>query len=294
MQEGRPSQTAHGTALMRARHYHFAESPKILEDSLAAALAGLSDPEQAQAHSSQLLQTFAALSDEHTAQVFMKNVEEAVCMRSRLTEETLASGDFEQLVILGAGLDSSAYRFGPKLPEVAMFEVDFPATQTWKREQLSNANIEIPPNLKFVPCDFEETTLEQAFINSGVDTNKKTLFPWLGVQMYLHDEAIISTLAVLGKFANGSTLVTDFIMPDDEITGEENRNSVDKLRQTVNSMGEPFKSHYTQPQLESRLRQNNFTKVVFHTTDDLFARFLGDSSLSSMPGDAVYLVSAEI
>jgi len=216
-------------------------------------------------------------------------------MRSRLSEETLLAGAFEQFVVLGAGLDSAAYRFGPQLPEVAMFEVDFPATQIWKREQLSNGKVAIPANLTFAPCDFEETTLDRALTNAGVDQNKKTLFTWLGVQMYLNDEAIMSTLAVLGRFAAGSTLVTDFIMPDDNIDGEENRSSIEKLKDTVNKMGEPFKSRFTPEQLESRLKKSNFSEVVFHRNADLFEKYLGgDMSLASMPDDAVYLLSATV
>jgi len=295
MEPGRPSQTAHGTAVLRARHYHFAKAPKILEDNLASVLAGLTDPDQAQAHRSQLLDSFAAISDQQTAQEFVNRIEEAVCIRARLTEETLLSGDFEQLVVLGAGLDSTAYRFGPEMSQVSMFEVDFPATQAWKREQLSNGGVDVPANLVFVPCDFESTTLEDALAKSGVDQNKKTLFSWLGVQMYLNEEAIMSTLLVLGQFAKGSTLVTDFIMPDEEIDGEDDQSSVKNLQRIVDDMGEPLKSRYTQAQLESRLLKSGFANVTFHSIDDLVGRFLGgDSSGISTPGDAVYLLSATV
>jgi len=105
----------------------------------------------------------------------------------------------------------------------------------------------------------------------------------------------MSTLAVLGRFAAGSTLVTDFIMPDDNIDGEENRSSIEKLKDTVNKMGEPFKSRFTPEQLESRLKKSNFSEVVFHRNADLFEKYLGgDMSLASMPDDAVYLLSATV
>lgn len=295
MEPGQPSQTAHGTAVLRARHFHFAKSPKILEDNLAATLAGLTNPTEAEAHTSHLLDSFAAISDQETAQAFVSNLEVAVCMRARLSEETLRSGVYEQMVVLGAGLDSTAYRFGADMSHVAMFEVDYPATQIWKQEQLSKGDIEIPANLTFVPCDFETTTLEQALQIGGVQKDKKTLFSWLGVQPYLDDDAVASTLSVLGRYAKGSTLVMDFIMPDDDIIDDEHQSSVQELQKIVNEMGEPFKSRYTEAQLETRLRECNFAEVNFHVISDLTDNFLdGDSSVISMPGDAVFLVSATV
>ena len=80
-----------------------------------------------------------------------------------------------QYIVLGAGLDTFAYR-NPH-PGLRVFEVDHPSTQTWKREQLQAADIAIPSSLTFVPIDFEKQTLADGLENSGLDVSSAASFP---------------------------------------------------------------------------------------------------------------------
>jgi len=158
MIEGKPSQTAFITAVQRGHHHATAPDLKILHDDLALALSGVMTVEAAQAYINIMIETFAALSDLETAKTFMSRIDGAVCMRSRVVEEKLALArgrGVKQLVILGAGLDTTAYRRTDLTEGLQVFEVDHPSTQMWKHERLGVANIEVPDNVKFVAFDFE-------------------------------------------------------------------------------------------------------------------------------------------
>lgn len=298
MEVGRPSETAHFVAILRAHHLLNAPEPKILRDTAAQALAGITDDADITGYVNGLIQSFTALSDAETAKIFVRRIEESVCMRSRLVQWELEQGrknGIEQFVILGAGLDAAAYGQQDYLARLDMFEVDYPATQDWKRTRLQEAGFTIPDNLSFVPFDFEHQTLGEALDAGGVDKDAVTLFSWLGVQPYLTDEAVRSTLSVLGTFKKGSRLVMDFIMPDYAIDDASNSDSISQLGTIVAEMREPFKSRYTTEDLETRFETAGFDKVEFHTTQDMVNRVLnGDADKCSMAPEAIYLLTATV
>jgi methyltransferase (TIGR00027 family) len=167
------SRTALGAAAYRAAH-QILDTPVVFADPLAvrilgehsdAALRRQLDPEEARSWSR--LRAFIAA-------------------RSRFTEEALdeavRSGTL-QFVVLGAGLDTFAYR-SPYGPRLAVFEIDHPATQAFKRVQLEAAGIDVPPWLTFVPVDFEHQSLIAALEAAGFRRQEPALFSWLGVTMY--------------------------------------------------------------------------------------------------------------
>src|SRR4029453_10422383 len=92
--------------------------------------------------------------------------------------EGLAAGGADQYIVLGAGLDTFAYR-NPH-PALRVFEVDHPATQAWKRERLASSGIAVPSSLAFVPIDFERESLSEALPRVGFDRARRALFGWLG------------------------------------------------------------------------------------------------------------------
>ena len=285
-------------AAMRARHSLRAPEPKILHDNVALPLSGLGSVEAVDAFIEGVISKFAELSDRETAEIFVRRSSDAVCMRSRLLEERLAATrqkGLQQLVILGAGLDSTAYRCHDLIEGLDIFEVDHPDTQGWKQERLKESGIEIPGNLKFVTFDFEHETLAEALTKGGVREDAMTLFSWLGVHMYLTDEAVKNTLNVLGRFAIGSEIVMDFVMPDYSHQDGLIPDSVAQLSKVVSQMGEPFRSLYTEEDLEARLRDAGFTEVTFYTAKILVDQFLGgDKSAYEMPDEATSLLSAQI
>src|SRR6202034_3949516 len=117
-----------------------------------------------------------------------------IVARSRLAEDNLRHAvekGVRQYVLLGAGLDTFAYR--NPYPQLRVFEVDHPATQAWKRELLRENSITIPGNVRLVPVDFERQSLETELERAGFDMQAPAFFAWLGVVPYLTLDAFRST-----------------------------------------------------------------------------------------------------
>ena len=180
MQPGQPSRTALGAAVHRAVH-QVLERGHTFKDPLAVRIPG-ADAETA-------VRDAANDPSRRKLRLF-------IATRTRFAEDTLTAAVARgvcQLVVLGAGLDTHAYRttFGESL---RIFEVDHPTTQTWKRERLAQAAISVPGTLTFVPIDFEREILADGLAAAGVDPAQQTFFTWLGVVPYLTEQAVLSTL----------------------------------------------------------------------------------------------------
>lgn len=298
MIDGSPSQTALMVAAMRADHFLNAPEPKILHDSLAMQLAGFENKAALDVFIEGIHAAFTALSDRETAELFTERVSHSVCMRSRLVEGELEQArkrGLKQFVVLGAGLDSTAYRAPGLLSGIDVFEVDHPATQKWKRERLETIGVPIPENVHYVSYDFEHQTLAGALREGGVKMDVITLFSWLGVHPYLTEDAVTSTLAVLGRFPKGSELVMDFILPDYSRQNEVISDGLDQLEKVVAKMGEPFLSLNSEEELQAMLEKAGFSAVHFQIVRDLNDRFLdGRHELNALPPDTMSLLSAII
>ena len=135
MEVGSPSRTAILTAIHRAAHFVIDDPPKILADSFARALAGFSSDNE-----------FLAALDSYAFPDFVAH-RASFALRNRYAEDQLAAAAASgtaQYVILGAGLDSYAYRCPDALRGLQIFEVDHPSSQAWKRARLAELGIETP------------------------------------------------------------------------------------------------------------------------------------------------------
>ena len=120
----------------------------------------------------------------------------------------------EQLVILGAGFDSRAYRFEQLKRGMRVFEVDHPATQEVKLKKLAAVFGSTPQHVTYVPIDFNEQSLAQRLFESGYDERLKTLFIWQGVTQYLTPDAVDDTLRFVAEHSGpGSSIVFDYMYP---------------------------------------------------------------------------------
>ena len=116
-----------------------------------------------------------------------------------------------QVVILGAGFDTRAYRFQELLQGKKVFEVDFHSTQDFKKRRLTEVMGPVPAHVRFVEIDFKQDSLRDVLVGAGYQPSQKTFFIWEGVSMYLTEEAVRETLhAVATDSAPGSSLVMDF------------------------------------------------------------------------------------
>jgi methyltransferase (TIGR00027 family) len=178
--------------------------------------------------------------------------------RSRYVEDQLAEAaaqDVAQYVILGAGLDTFAYR--NPFPQVRVFEVDFPATQAWKRQLLAEAAIAEPENLTFVPLDFERKTLAAGLAEAGFDVAKPAFFGWLGVAPYLTLEAFRATLETIARLASGTAVSFDYGLSPQSLSPRQ-RMVFDALAERVAKAGEPLRLFITPEELDAELARAGF------------------------------------
>jgi methyltransferase (TIGR00027 family) len=188
--------TAFSAAALRAWHTLAGEEPKIFRDEFALPLSGMTEAEVVA-----LGQGVAAASA-------------STCiLRSRFTEDHLAAARdrLSQYVVLGAGLDSYALRARDELDPLTVFEVDDPPFQEWKQQRMQELGLAPPPQLRFVPCDFENTSIANALAMSGFAAEKVCFISWLGVTQYLTREAVTDTLHWAGKRPAGSELVLTYL-----------------------------------------------------------------------------------
>ena len=129
------------------------------------------------------------------------------------------AGGLGQLVILGAGYDSFAWRRPDLLDRLTVLEVDHPATQARKREVTAPSAAGDPP-VRFVPVDFERQRLDDALPAGGWWPDAPTFFTWQGVTMYLTDDATFATLAFVARSAPGSTIVFQYHVAEDLLPSE--------------------------------------------------------------------------
>jgi len=145
-------------------------------------------------------------------------------MRSRFTEDCLAESfgyGIRQYVLLGAGLDTFAYRQPSWAETLRIFEVDHPATQRWKCRLLKQAGISLPDNLSFVPTDFEKIPLVTVLSQAGMDLSGPTFFSMLGVSQYLTELALDQTLRSVLSLPGHSELVFSFVSSDAVLPADE-------------------------------------------------------------------------
>jgi methyltransferase (TIGR00027 family) len=262
MQEGKFSRTAHRVAIRRAAH-QLLDQPRVLDDPLALRIIGSEAAEELRSNP----------KEDHA---FSRAFRAFMAARSRYAEDELAGAvekGVEQYVVLGAGLDTFAYR-NPH-PGLRVFEVDHPATQAWKREQLQAAGIAIPPSLTFVPVDFERQTLADSLAQSGFHLDAAAFFSWLGVTPYLTSEACLTTLSFIAKMPAGSGVVFDFAM-DRKLLSLGQRIALDVLSKRVARYGEPFQLFFDPAKLQDELRSVGFHRTEFLQGKELNARYFNN------------------
>jgi len=248
MQNAMPSKTALGAAAHRAAH-QLLEGGRIFRDPLAVRILGI-EGQEALRH---------AQSD-----TSLRRLRLFIAVRTRFTEDALAEAvarGARQLVILGAGLDTYAYR-AAVAPGLHIFEVDHPATQAWKRQCLAQAAIAVPAALTYVPLDFERETLAAALSAAGFDCAPASFFSWLGVVPYLTEPAVFCTLDFIARLPGGAQVVFDYGNPPDSNGAHgEQRAAHDALAARVASVGEAFRSRFETPALLARLRGLGFCEI---------------------------------
>jgi methyltransferase (TIGR00027 family) len=270
VKEARPSATAYRVAMRRAAH-QMLDNPKVLDDPIAVRIIGergaaelRADPGRQQGRIARSVRAFMAA-------------------RSRFAEDELARAverGVRQYVILGAGLDTFAYRVPEAWHDLRVFEVDFPATQEWKRRRLEAAGIAAPAAVSYVPVDFEKQGLAEELARAGLDASAGAFFSWLGVTMYLAKESIVSTLRFIAATSRihgqpGGGVAFDYTVPRASLKWME-RIALDVLSRRVAAAGEPFVTSFEPRELAEELRAIGFRELEDIGTPEINDRYFKD------------------
>jgi methyltransferase (TIGR00027 family) len=266
MQTGQPSLTALGAARLRAAH-QVLDHASILADPLALRILG---------------DDIAVSLDHARAHPSGPRLRWFIAARSRITEDVLnvaVNAGTTQLVVLGAGLDTLAYRT-PLAGRLRMFEVDHPATQQRKRQMLADAAIDVPDTLHFVPIDFERETLAEVLGCAGFNTAERSFFSWLGVVPYLTEPAIFSTLGYIARLEGGAEVTFDYVNPAASIAPAA-RAAHQTLADRVAAAGERIQSYIDTTPLCARMREAGFRRVDDIGPAELATRFFPEAERSA-------------
>ena len=278
MQTGQPSRTALGAAGHRAAH-QVLEQGRIFFDPLALRILG-SEAEEA--------------LNEAEQEPRKRALRLFIAVRTRFAEDALAAAvarGVSQLVVLGAGLDTYAYRSNLQ-DRLRVFEVDHPATQAWKREQLAKASIAVPGALTFAPVDFERDTLADGLAAAGFDPHQQTFFTWLGVTPYLTESAVFATLGFIAALPGGAHVVFDYSNPPDSIVGVERRAFHEALATRVAAAGETFKSYFGSEALVVRLADLGFRDIEDLGPPEIAARYFPNHAGGPSGGGGAHIIRA--
>jgi methyltransferase (TIGR00027 family) len=209
-----------------------------------------------------------------------------VCVRTRwpedIVQEAMESG-VRQYVVLGAGLDSFAYRRRDLLARLRVFEVDHPEVQAWKRKRLRRMTIHVPEQLTFAPVDFEHQTLAQALHDARFNPAVPAGCSWIGVTMYLTLDAINATLSAISRCAPGTRVVLTYNQPKDALEGLAA--SVDEVLAAIAAdVGEPFVSLFRPAEIEQLLRDHGFGDIVHFGPEDAIRTYFPARTDVQFPG----------
>ncbi len=258
--------TAVRVALWRALHVAADAPPHVFEDVIGLRLAA---PDE----------NWRERPDMNPAYIrpFMASIVARARFVEDLVAEEVARG-VAQYVILGAGLDTFAQRKPELTSRLAIYEIDKPGTQAWKRERLTALGFGVPERLHLVPVDFESGASWWERLNAaGFDAHEPAVVVSTGVSMYLTQDAIEATLHQVAALAPGSTFAMTFLLPI-EMADPEMRPALEMGAKGARASGTPFLSYFTPDAMLSLARKAGFRDVRHVSAANLADRYFAGRS----------------
>jgi methyltransferase (TIGR00027 family) len=259
METGKASKTALGVAIRRAAH-QLTDHPPVLDDPIAVRLVGGDFADKM----------------ERAMHPVGRDARAYMAVRSRYVEEQLAefvARGGTQYVVLGAGLDTFAYR--NPYPALRVWEADLAASQKAKRRMLARAGIATPETLTYAALDLEHHTLAEDLARAGLDARKSAFFGWMGVTPYLTLEAFRATLRTIAKLPAGSGVGFDYTVSPERLNAV-GRVAFERVAERVAAAGEPFRLLFTPETMEAELRGAGFTRMEQLDYEQLNQRYFLD------------------
>ena len=284
MESGKPSYMAEAAARLRAAHQLLDDDPKILLDPLAVSILGPEIEATIQGD----LEKFQSAT--------LRRARTLLVVRARYTEDELKAAVYkgiEQVVILGAGLDTLAYRGVEEFRNLRIFEVDHPDTQNWKLERLQIADVPMPKNVCHVGIDFDRESLPQALTNHGFNMTTPTFFSWLGVSYYLQRTSVFDMFNFISTMPISSQIVFDYLVDESELD-EAGKESLASAKRQAKAHSEELRTRFISRELEVELRNIGFRDVVRLTPELATLRYLGGRADGLSVDSSLQLMSATL
>jgi methyltransferase (TIGR00027 family) len=262
------SRTAIGVAALRAAHQLVDAEPRVLDDPVVLKLLGIETLDTIREDRARY-QTPGALA-----------LRSHIVLRSRYAEDRLAQAvarGVTQYVILGAGLDTFAYRQPAWARELRIFEIDRLAMQEQKKERLSLSRVFVPDNVIFASIDFEREKLADTLAKHGLDLGKPTFFSWLGVTMYLENQTVFDTLRFIHEMSPENGIVFDYTVPR-HLLNTMGKLILDAIMKRVAAAGEPFRGFFAPTELEAALKQIGYSHIEDLNSEAINARYFANRS----------------
>lgn len=262
MQSGKPSKSAHRVALHRAVH-QLLDEPIVFSDPFALPILGK--------HLAQIVEGDPYQFNDPMS----RGVRAAAVVRSKAAEDMLEvslNQGVGQYLVLGAGLDTYLLRNPGTNTNLRVFEVDHPATQTWKKEILQEQGLKVLDSVEFVAADFETVTLASALTSSTFRSDVPSCFSWLGVTVYLSKQAIFDVLNYVASLPKGSSITFDYrvapalLHPIDQVI-------IDYAAKQFEMDGEPWQSFFHPQELQGEIAALGFRDLTDFSADELNARY---------------------
>ncbi len=285
-QSGRPSATALEVTAYRAIGAKHPDPAVRNADVLAEKLLGpaeraiLKETGAVSVLDAMAMETDRAWAGLGNRSVFARGVHVRTRHIDDVLTDSLKAGS-TQVVILGAGLDSRAYRFGDALRGVRVFELDLPQTQEYKKARVREVLGALPNHVAYAPIDFAKQDLATVLKATGYDQTKKTIFIWEGVTMYIPEAGVDATLrSIAGNAAPGSRIVFDYFT---EKALNDRASNLAGVAKIVAAVGEPFV--FGMPGLDASafVSARGFSVVSDWGSDDLGLRYLPKGTTMPSP-----------
>jgi methyltransferase (TIGR00027 family) len=250
----RASITAEIMAIHRATEMLRPEEERVCQDTLAIHFLS-----QEAAEIMRDRQRLTELAKENALN--FPGINGAVVARTRFIDEIVLKyleEGVDQIVILGAGYDSRAYRIESVKEEIVIFELDHPLTQQIKKKKIADIFGRLPEHVHYVPVDFTKDDLGVCLQDNGYDASKKSLFIMEGLIFYLPSEAIEHILMFIAEYSGPTSGIVFDYLPPSVIEGTSDRVEGRNSWLEVQRSGEPYKTGFESGSLSEFLAQKGF------------------------------------
>jgi methyltransferase (TIGR00027 family) len=276
-----PDASAVEAALQRGAHQHLDDPPYVLEDDVGR----------------QLVAPAAGWLDRFRPEG-VRRVRASQIGRARFVEDFVVkrlTAGVQQYVLLGAGLDSFALRHPSLSARLHVFEVDVATTQSWKQQRLNDLGLAVPPNVRFVPFDFQsDGSWVQALVARGFDSDRPAVVSMLGVSQYISSEATSATMHEVAQLGAGTAFACTFLVPVDFVPDAAERATRTVAAQNLAEAGHPWVSLFTPEEFIALAHTAGFAEVRHVSPVELTARYFTDRSDGLRPVFSEHLVVASL